>query len=123
MTNLRQADLYGATLSEANLELVRMEGALLEGASLKNAQVLNVRWAGARIRFADLRKVTPRFDLDEIKKCKDWQLAFYDGDVLQQLGLPPDNNDALDQYRKSEPRETFDSWVLKWRQEKKQTPP
>lgn len=105
-------------MSEANLELARLEGALLEGASLQNAQVLNVRWTGARIKFTDFRKVKPRLDLDEIKKCKDWQLAFYDGDVLRQLGLPPDNNDALDQHRK-----TFDSWVVKCRQEKKQTPP
>jgi hypothetical protein len=37
-----------------------------------------------------------------MKASRDWQLAFYDPDMLGQLGLPPDHNETLQKQMEAE---------------------
>jgi uncharacterized protein YjbI with pentapeptide repeats len=81
---LQGANLSGANLQWANLRDVRFEGANLEGADLK----------GANLEGADLRKAQGLTG-DQIKVAKNWQLAFYDQELLSELGLPRNHNQLL----------------------------
>lgn len=83
-----------------------MEGADLLGANLDAAD----------LRFADFRSFT-LFSSDssifedeetkglttaQLKAAKNWDKAYYDDDVVKQLGLPPDHNQKLAEEQKRE---------------------
>ncbi len=64
-----RADLFEANLQEADLD-----GANLQGATLVGAKGLTA---------------------SQVKKAKNWKLAFYSDDFLTELGLPPDHNETV----------------------------
>jgi len=37
-----------------------------------------------------------------VLQCRDWQLSFYDPDMLKQLGLPADHNEKLQKQMEAE---------------------
>ncbi len=73
--NFRDISLIGFNLAGANLQGADLEGALLENANLL---MTDFRQAGG---------INPV----QIKKARNWILGLYDGDLLQQLGLPGDH--------------------------------
>jgi uncharacterized protein YjbI with pentapeptide repeats len=115
--NFRHADLRYAYLKEASLRNANLQGASLQKANFlwANLQHANLREANltgatleqASIKYADFRSpvsgtstmgLTPRM----VTASEDWRLAFFDPDMLQQLGLPPDHNEKLEQQMKLE---------------------
>lgn len=123
-TSMINANLYGADLTGADLSGADLTSANLSGADLTDTKLLpdepNPLEPAAEIKYADFRG-TKGLKNDTIEKCRDWHLAFYDPDMLKQLGLPLDHNDALEAYRKSGSQEDFDSWQQKWRKEKEKS--
>ncbi len=65
----KRADLAGANLQRAYLRRARLQGANLGGAKGLIAS--------------------------QVKKAKNWKLAFYSDDFLKKLGLPPDHNEKV----------------------------
>ena len=61
-------------LVEANLQGADLDGANLRGATLVGAKGLTA---------------------SQVKKAKNWKLAFYSDDFLKKLGLPPDHNEKV----------------------------
>lgn len=112
--NLSHANLNSAELALSNLEAASLKFANLQNASLRGANFTQAQFEGARIRYADFRTKNaillpddrPRGGLTQkmIVAAKDWQLAFYDPDVLKQLGLPPDHNEQLQKQMEAEQR-------------------
>lgn len=87
-THLEWTDLELADLQHANLQHANLMGANLTGAWLDFA---DVKYANFRTLGSETRGLTPGM----MMTCSNWQLAFYDPDMLQQLGLPPDHNQKL----------------------------
>jgi len=94
---LVSAELIAAHLTAAHLEIADLTGADLTGADL----------TGADLKFADFRSnllnehtkgITP----GALKSALHWDKAYYDPDLLQQLGLPPDHNEKLAEEQKPE---------------------
>ena len=75
VANLQEADLFDANLQEANLSRANLWGANL----------------GTDPTFGIVRDLTA----PQVKKAKNWELAFYEKDFLKVLGLPPDHNKTL----------------------------
>ena len=69
-----RADLSGANLSRANLRGANLSGADLTGADLRDGRDLTA---------------------SQIKAAYNWKLAFYSGDFLKKLRLPPDHNERV----------------------------
>jgi uncharacterized protein YjbI with pentapeptide repeats len=115
--DMRQADLAAADLTDAALDHSDIEGAHFENTELHNASLY-----AARVKYADFRGA---IDLrsNAVKDSFGWQMAFFDANLLEELGLPADHNQALAEYQKSGSQEPFDSWQLKWRQKKAETAP
>ena len=82
--NLGRANLQGAYLREANLQGVFLGEANLQGAFLGEANLQGATLVGAKGLTAS-----------QVKKAKNWKLAFYDGDFLKKLRLPPDHNEKV----------------------------
>jgi len=93
--NLQEANLIGANLQEANLRVANLQEADLSGANLREADLLDANLQGANLgtdlTFGIIRNLTA----PQVKKAKNWELAFYDKDFLKELGLPPDHNETL----------------------------
>ena len=70
-----KVDLFDANLQEANLSRANLRGANL----------------GTDLTFGRIRDLTA----PQVKKAKNWELAFYEKDFLKVLGLPPDHNKTL----------------------------
>jgi hypothetical protein len=81
---LGRAKLQGAYLREAKLQGADLGGANLQGADL----------GFANLQGADLREAEG-LTASQVKKAKNWQLAFYGGDFIKKLGLPPDHNETV----------------------------
>ena len=77
--NLQAAHLFGANLQEAFLREAKLQGAYLGGANLQRADL------------RDGRDLTA----SQIKAAYNWKLAFYSGDFLKKLRLPPDHNEKV----------------------------
>ncbi|MEA5554390.1 pentapeptide repeat-containing protein [Anabaena cylindrica UHCC 0172] len=117
--SLTKALLWDADLKKANLELADLEGAILDGANcreanlqkanLQKANAKNVDFQGANLSFADLRAANlfdavfdnaniqgaifqgaEYMNVKEIKSAQNWELAIYDDNFRQELGLPSD---------------------------------
>jgi uncharacterized protein YjbI with pentapeptide repeats len=117
---LVHSNLTGASLSLANFTGANLLGADLSGAVLFNGQgSLPADAVVPELKYANLRYAQVNEKI--IRASRDWTMAFFDAQMLQRLGLPPDHNEALEEYRKSRPEEAFDSWQLKWRQKKEAT--
>ena len=81
---LREANLQGAKLSEADLQGAKLSEANLQGAYLDGANLQGAKLVGAKGLTAS-----------QVKKAKNWKLAFYSDDFLKKLGLPPDHNEKV----------------------------
>jgi len=92
--NLAGADLRGADMTDAPMNRMitnsradeKPEDIVLMRAVLTHANLLGA----VGLRSSD------------ITTCIDWQLAFYDSDMLKQLGLPPDHNEKLQKQMEAE---------------------
>jgi uncharacterized protein YjbI with pentapeptide repeats len=131
--DLRYANLSRANLSDATLHQANLRGARLLGTSLVRADIGEVELAdavllevdltdallgeGTEITYASLISVKG-LKANDLKNCRNWEMAFYGPALQEQLHLPPDHNQALEDYMKSGTREAFDSWQLKWREQK-----
>ncbi|MGC2694512.1 MAG: pentapeptide repeat-containing protein [Candidatus Angelobacter sp.] len=109
--SLRRAFLIDADLTNANLSDVDFEGANLQEADLTGTYLTGANLTGAelesaRLRYADLRHFSIShvvgLSAETIRQCQDWQLAFYDPDMLKQLSLPPDHNEKLQKQMEAE---------------------
>ena len=93
--DLRVANLFDANLQEANLIGANFREANLRVANLQEADLLDVNLQGANLgtdlTFGIVRDLTA----PQVKKAKNWELAFYEKDFLKELGLPPDHNKTL----------------------------
>jgi uncharacterized protein YjbI with pentapeptide repeats len=133
-SNLREARLYGADLTQANFYKADLGGAqmcvngmfskpLVFGLSetpdfaklavYNSVPITEIKYTN----FSFTNGLLP----DEIADCSDWEMAYYDSTMLEQLGLPADHNEALEQYRKSGSKQPFWSWQATWRQKDKAT--
>jgi hypothetical protein len=93
---LISADMRGAHLGSSHLQDADLEGTNLEGADLQSSNLTAANFGGAIITHADFR-ITKGLTSSQILECKNWQIAFFDLDMLKQLGLPPDHNEKLEQ--------------------------
>jgi len=103
---MRHVTLYGATMEHANLEWADLPDANLvasnlAGADLQQSTLTRVSFGGTSIKHANFRHA---HDLTKemVLQCRDWQLAFFDLDMLKQLGLPPDHNEKLQKQMEAE---------------------
>jgi uncharacterized protein YjbI with pentapeptide repeats len=114
-SDLSNADLHGSDLDRANLVRTHFSAANLAGAHFNGADLseANLSMAnlckadfsqahllGALLQEADLDKANLEDNVKElspfqIKTAKNWENAYYDKDVLERLGLPPDHNEKL----------------------------
>ncbi len=87
-----KADLFDANLQEADLCVVNFRDANLTVANLQEANLSRAHLRGANLgtdlTFGRIRDLTA----PQVKKAKNWELAFYEKDFLKELGLPPDHN-------------------------------
>ena len=93
--NLQEADLFNANLQEAdlfnaNLLEADLFNANLQGADLFNANLQEATLSDNRVFFVKTRLTAP-----QVKKAKNWDMAFYSNDFLRKLGLPPTHNKTL----------------------------
>lgn len=111
-TSLFRAILQGADLTVANLEGADFEGANLQSAILRGANLTKAGLKGANLKYADCRlnadrrsfpvQATRGLTREMILAAENWQLAFYDPDMLKQLGLPTDHNEKLQKQMEEE---------------------
>lgn len=109
---LNDADLTGARLSGAHLNNADLKDADLEcadltGAELRGARLTHAILTGANLTYADFRSVgnqykTEGLTVDALQKAKNWNKAYYDDDLLPQLGLKLDNNQKLEEEQKQQ---------------------
>jgi len=97
--NLQGAYLVEANLQEAFLDEANLKGAKLRGANLQGAKLSEAKLQGAYLDGANLRGATlvgaKGLTASQVKKAKNWKLAFYSDDFLKKLGLPPDHNEKV----------------------------
>ncbi len=91
---LLEANLQEAYLVEANLQGAKLRGAKLQGASLREAKLQGAYLDGANLQEATLVGAKG-LTASQVKKAKNWKLAFYSDDFLKKLGLPPDHNERV----------------------------
>ena len=103
--NLQKANLFDANLQEASLRIANLQEADLLDANLQKADLFDANLQEANLSRANLRGANLGTDLTfgrirdltapQVKKAKNWELAFYEKDFLKELGLPPDHNKTL----------------------------
>jgi len=97
--NLQGAYLVEANLQEAYLDEANLQGAKLRGANLQGAKLSEANLQGAYLDGANLQGATlvgaKGLTASQVKKAKNWKLAFYSDDFLKKLGLPPDHNERV----------------------------
>lgn len=130
VADLSRADLRGADLSRANLWMTRLPSAKLAGADLSGAMMVdavlseadlsgvrltaaNLRrttLSGASLKDADLRFANLAFAAgirpEQLQQAKGWREAYYDEDMLRELGLPEEHNRELEQRHREEDPES-----------------
>jgi uncharacterized protein YjbI with pentapeptide repeats len=102
LSNGRLADI---TLNRANLDGTDFSNADLTEATLTNASFHDAEFENAKLSDADLtysdfqgaNDLTPR----QLKSARNWDRAFFDDDLLQELGCPADHNTTLKEWRQS----------------------
>ena len=67
------------------------------GADLIVANLQKADLIFADLQGADLFEVEA-VTASQIKKARNWELAFYSGDVLAELGLPADHNETVSRH-------------------------
>ncbi len=84
-----RADLFEANLQEAYLDEANLQGAYLREANLQGAYLDGANLQGAKLVGAK------GLTASQVKKAKNWKLAFYSDDSLKKLGLKPDHNEQV----------------------------
>ena len=67
-----------------------LSGAKLQKANLSEAKLQKANLSDNRVFFVKTRLTAP-----QVKKAKNWDMAFYSNDFLRKLGLPPTHNKTL----------------------------
>ncbi len=107
--NLQKAFLGGANLQGANLDGANLQGADLTEANLQGAYPIFANLQGAVLLWANLQEAylyeanlqgatlvgAKGLTVSQVKKAKNWDLAFYSDDLLKELGLPLDHNERV----------------------------
>lgn len=101
--DLSLAHLPGADLHNSDLTSANLIGADLAGANLAGSNLDRARLAAADLRFANFGPFGPSggilpakgLTVAALKTAKNWDKAYYDDNLLKQLGLPPDHNEKL----------------------------
>jgi uncharacterized protein YjbI with pentapeptide repeats len=96
---LVDANLQGAHLEEAKLNLAflidaNLQEADLRWASLQGAVLIRANLQEADLEGADFREAQ-NLSVSMLKTANNWILAFYDDDILSNLGLPSNHNERL----------------------------
>ena len=94
------ADLSHAILHDAYLRAAQFGNANLTEADLQGADLTDA-FLNAEIKHADFRHAIG-LTLYSILPAKNWQLAFFDPQMLKQLGLPADHNEKLQKKMEAE---------------------
>ena len=104
---LEHADLQGAVLKETDLRWAKMGGggsdlqdailweAKLQFANLVFTNLTGAELEGAILKCADLRDAVG-LTASQIQDAADWEKAFYDQELLKELGLGDDHNGRLE---------------------------
>ncbi len=87
--NLQQANLGAANLAGADLSLAELQEAILLLSNLQGALLFRANLQGASL--GEARGLTA----SQVKKAKNWELAFYSDAFLKELGRPPDHNEKV----------------------------
>jgi len=93
-TSLMGADLSEADLSRSNLQRANLFRANLIRASLRKANLSGANLWQAYLQEADLSR-TVGLTAGQVKRAFFWKLAFYDDDLIRELGLPTDHNERV----------------------------
>jgi uncharacterized protein YjbI with pentapeptide repeats len=96
---LAGAELAGARMDHADLLGADLAKANLSGASLNGANLNEAKLDGAELQYADLREAQG-LTRNALTSTRNWCNAFYDSGVRSMLGLPPDNDDRIERWRK-----------------------
>ncbi len=131
IADLSQANLEGADLAGANLWTARLPSARLSGADLTGAMLVDTVLKGsdlreaklvaanlrrttlsdADLRGADLRFANLAFSVgitaSQVQQAKNWNQAYFDEDMLSELGLPEGHNEELQKRHQQEDPETY----------------
>ena len=81
-------------LNRAYLKNAKLQGAILKQASLSGADFTDAELKDADLqgaKFFQTKGITP----SQIKSAKNWQVAYYDSDLLKDLELPDDHNEKV----------------------------
>jgi uncharacterized protein YjbI with pentapeptide repeats len=100
--SLSQAQLVGANLSVADLQGADLRVAKLTGADLTGANLTKARLGETECRYADFQGTKGLTANEIINGFLHWKMAFFDDDMIKQLGLPPDHNRKLEEQRSLE---------------------
>ena len=87
--NLQGASLIGANLQEASLGGANLQRSNLIGANLQEANLIGANLQGASIFIAKGLTVS------QVMAAKNWELAFYSDNLLEELGLRPHHNETV----------------------------
>ncbi len=93
--NLRMADLQGANLRGVDLRMADLQGANLRGADLSKADLHQASLVSADLLFADLR-LAKEIKVEQLHRAKNWQLATYHPEIINDIGLPQDHNKRVE---------------------------
>jgi uncharacterized protein YjbI with pentapeptide repeats len=85
-----ETDLIGATLEESRLQCANFNNACLRNANFQGANLLSANLEGADLQGANFESAK-NLDVNQVKAALNWELAYYDLDFSQQLGLLPRN--------------------------------
>jgi len=107
---LGDADLTEADMVDANLSHAILYQTKLVGTKLRGANLLEVTFDQTDIKYADLINAKKLSALDIKMHCKNWDMAFFSDEIVEQLKLKPSHNEALKEYRNSGSNESFTSW-------------
>lgn len=101
-TSFMGADLTGANLHSADLQTTNFVSSNLTRVTVGRTDLTSALFNMTTIKYADFRFSTGLKKQVIVDGCKDWQFAFYDADMLKQLGLPPDHNEKLQKQMEAE---------------------
>lgn len=92
--NLRGAGLVDANLQNTNLERANLQKADLEGANLQGAHLRRANLRGAKFWYIYLSDTelaeAKEKSLANLKSAQGWEEAYYDPEIREWLGLPPE---------------------------------
>ena len=82
-------DSEGTEGGKASLIGANLQGASLIGANLQEASLIGANLQGASIFIAKVLTVS------QVMAAKNWELAFYSDNLLEELGLRPHHNETV----------------------------